>query len=121
MRRAEQGFTLIEIMVALVVLSLAGVALLNLAGENTRTAQVVQTRTFAAIVAENQAVEALVAEQAPAAGRESGTETLAGQAWRWTREVRRTDDPQILRVDVTVQAPDQRRTAAEVSVFRGGS
>ena len=48
-RAPDRGFTLIELLVALAVFSLAVLALLNLAGENTRTAQVVETRTLAAI------------------------------------------------------------------------
>lgn len=119
MRPAEQGFTLIEILVSLAVLSLSAVALLNLSGENTRTAAAMETRTLAAVVAENRAVEALVAPAPPAVGRAADTDRLAGRNWRWLRLVSRTADPQILRIDVLVQAPDARRTAAEVTVFRG--
>ncbi|MDX9998102.1 MAG: type II secretion system minor pseudopilin GspI [Phenylobacterium sp.] len=116
---AEEGFTLIEILVALAVLGLSAVALLNLAGENTRTAAAMETRTLAAVVAENRAIEALVAPATPAFGRTSGADPLAGREWRWLRLVSRTADPRILRIDVVVQAPDARRTAAEVTVFRG--
>lgn len=119
MRPAEQGFTLIEILVALAVLSISAVALLNLAGENTRTAAAMETRTLAAVVAENRAVEALIAPAPPAVGRAGGADRLAERDWRWLRLVSRTADPQILRIDVLVQAPDARRTAAEVTVFRG--
>ena len=116
---AEEGFTLIEILVALAVLSLSAMALLNLAGENTRTAAAVEARTLAAVIAENRAVEALVAPSPPALGRSGGADRLADRTWRWARLVSRTADPKILRIDVLVQAPDARRTAAEVTVFRG--
>lgn len=119
MRPAEQGFTLVEILVALAVLSISAVALLNLAGENTRTAAAMETRTLAAVVAENRAVEALIAPAPPAVGRAGGADRLADREWRWLRLVSRTADPQILRIDVLVQAPDARRTAADVTVFRG--
>ena len=35
---SERGFTVLEMLVAMAILSLGAVALLNLAGENTRTA-----------------------------------------------------------------------------------
>ena len=54
----RSGFTLIEMLVALAVFSLAAMALLNLSGENTRTAARVETRTLGGVVAENLAVEA---------------------------------------------------------------
>jgi general secretion pathway protein I len=119
MPRSDQGFTLLEMLVALAVLSLGALALLNLAGENTRQASAVEERLFAGIVAENRAIEALTSAFPPALGREGGAEVAGGRTWRWTRQVSRTADPAVLRVDVTVAGPHSRRTSGEVSVFRG--
>jgi len=116
---ADQGFTLIEMLVALAVFSLAVLALLNLAGENTRTAGAVQTRFFAGLVAENQAIETLIAEAPPVLGISDGDAVQGGATWRWRREVRRTSDPDILRIDVRVSEPGSSSTAAETTVFRG--
>ena len=49
----REGFTLLETLVAMAIFSLAVMALLNLAGENTRTAAIVEERTLAGVVAEN--------------------------------------------------------------------
>ncbi|MFN3522491.1 MAG: type II secretion system minor pseudopilin GspI [Phenylobacterium sp.] len=118
-RRAEEGFSLIEVMVALAVFGLAVLALLNLAGENTRTVSAAETRVLARVVADNQAIEALTSPLPPAVGAVRGEEQAGGRRWRWTRQVSRTGDPQILQVAVRVADPSGRRTAAEVVVFRG--
>lgn len=115
---AEQGFTLLEMLVAMAVLSLGALALLNLAGENTRVASAMEDRLFAGLVAENRAIEALTAPMPPALGRDSGADTAGGQTWRWTRQVSRTGEPGMVRVDVRVAGPGGR-TAGEVTVFRG--
>lgn len=114
----DHGFTLLELMVALAVFSLAVMALLNLAGENVRAAGAIETRALAAVVAENRAVEALSDPAAPALGVAEGVEDAGDRRWRWVRRVSRTADPDILRVDVLVRAADGAATVAEVSVFR---
>ena len=111
----RRGFTLIEMLVALAVFSLAALALLNLSGESTRSAARVQARTLAGIVAENIAVEAMVAPSLPV-GETSGETTLAGQAWRWRRVVSGTDAPGMGRIDVRVF--DDEGQAAERVLFR---
>ena len=50
------GFSLIEMLVALAVFSLAVIALLHLAGQNTRAASVIEERVLAGVVADNRAV-----------------------------------------------------------------
>ncbi len=85
----RQGFTLIELLVALAVFSLAAMALLNLSGENTRSASRVETRTLGGVVAENLAVEAMV-QPAIGEGEDAGETPLAGRPWRWTRTVTTT-------------------------------
>ncbi|MDP2117618.1 MAG: type II secretion system protein GspI, partial [Brevundimonas sp.] len=56
---------MIELLVALAVFSVAALALLNLAGENSRSAARVETRTLGGVVAENLAVEAMIAPRLP--------------------------------------------------------
>ncbi|GEM_PF-579542 len=114
--RARDGFTLIELLVALAVFSLAALALLNLGGENTRSAARAETRTLGGIVAENLAVEAMTAQPAPAPGDSDGVQPFAGRDWRWTRAVTATDDPDILRIDIRVS--DDEGQAAERVLFR---
>ena len=59
MTSSERGFTVLEMLVAMAILSLGALALLNLAGENTRTAAALRTHLFAGIVADNRAIEAI--------------------------------------------------------------
>ena len=115
-RKSRAGFTLIELLVALAVFALAALALLNLGGENTRSAARAETRTLGGIVAENLAVEAMTAQPAPAPGDSDGVQPLAGRDWRWTRSVTATDDPDILRIDIRVS--DGEGQAAERILFR---
>ena len=115
--RGRDGFTLIELLVALAVFALAALALLNLGGENTRSAARAETRTLGGIVAENLAVEAMTARPGP--GDSDGTQSLAGRDWRWTRAVTATDDPDILRIDIRVS--DDEGQAAERVLFRAVS
>lgn len=111
----RQGFTLIELLVALAVFSLAALALLNLSGENTRSAARVEARTLGGIVAENRAVEAVIAP-AIAEGITSGQTPLADRQWTWTQTVTRTPTPDLLRIHIAVR--DSEGQAAERTVFR---
>lgn len=114
-RTWREGFTLIELLVALAVFSLAALALLNLAGENTRSAARVEDRTLGGLVAENLAVEAVISPQLPE-GETSGRIPLAGRRWRWTRTVAATDDPGLQRIDIRVLTDEGQ--AADRTVFR---
>jgi general secretion pathway protein I len=109
------GFTLVEMLVALAVFSLAAMALLSLSGESTRSAQRVETRTLGGMVAENVAVEAAIAPSA-GEGETSGQTALGGRSWQWTRAVVATEDPELLRIDVRVR--DEEGQAAERTLFR---
>ena len=108
------GFTLIELLVALAVFSLAAMALLNLSGENTRSAARVETRTLGGLVAENLAVEAMIAPQI-AEGRTSGVVPLAGRQWTWTRSVTGVEAG-MLRIDIAVTTDEGQ--AADRALFR---
>ena len=102
------GFTLIEMMVALAVFSLAALALIRLEGASFRGAATVDRSLLAGIVARNVAVDALTVGQAADVGTAQGEETNGRRAWRWTRTVSPVGDGnRVLRIDVTVA--DARR------------
>ena len=118
-RLRHAGFSLIEMLVALAVFSLAVIALLHLAGQNTRAAAVIEERVLAGVVADNRAVEAMLAGSGELATEETGAETCGDRAWQWTRRVQATDDTGIVRVQVTVSPAGTGGVSAEASVFRG--
>lgn len=111
----RSGFTLIEMLVSMAVFGLAAMALLNLSGENTRSAARVETRTLGGVVAENLAVEAATLPSI-AEGTSSGRVELAGRRWTWTRAVVATDVAGMLRIDVRVS--DAEGQAARRTLFR---
>ena len=113
----EGGFTLIEMLVALAVFSIAALALIRLNAATVRTSSDVATRTLGQIVAQNIAAETLTDRAPPSVGRAVGTVENAGRNWVWSRVTSRTADPAIVRIDITVTDP-QRRFAGALSIAR---
>ena len=117
---STRGFTLIEMMVALAVFSLAALALIRLEGATIRGAATLDTTLLAQMVARNVAIEALTDARPPAIGNASGIEQNGGRSWAWTRITQPTGDVRILRIDVTVTDPGGR-SAAHLTVVRDGA
>jgi general secretion pathway protein I len=102
METTDGGFTLIEIMVALAVFSLAVLALLRLETATIRGAAVLDDSLLAGLVARNVANDAVSDAQPPVAGRTTGSEVNGGRSWAWVRQVRPTGNASIVRIDVVV-------------------
>jgi general secretion pathway protein I len=119
-RRREAGFTLIEMLVALAIFSLAALALLRLQGGTLASTSRLQSGIVAGIVARNIVVEAITDAAPPTLGRTSGTEANAGRQWRWTRVVGRTAEARLHQITVTV-ADESGRQAATLTAFRNAT
>ncbi len=115
--RGEAGFTLIEMLVALAIFSLAALALLRLEGAIVANTARLQDQAMAQIVARNIAVEALTDPVPPAFGRESGQAMNSGRSWSWTRETRRSPEPRIQQIEIIVQSP-RGGPGAHLTLFR---
>ncbi|MBB3812529.1 general secretion pathway protein I [Xanthomonas arboricola] len=116
--RACAGFSLLELMVALAIFGMAVVGLLNVSGESTRTAVVLEERALAAVVAENQAIDAMLAPTAAALIPAKGQETLGGRSWDWQRQSMPAGAAGIVRIQVQVRAAAQAQELASLSVLR---
>ena len=99
---AERGFTLLEMLVALAVFSLAALALVRLQGVTLHTAADLDSKAMGQIVARNLMVEVQTDPAPPSLGSEEGDVDNGGRRWHWTRAVRATNDRRLLRVDLAV-------------------
>ncbi|HZG47498.1 MAG TPA: type II secretion system minor pseudopilin GspI, partial [Allosphingosinicella sp.] len=79
----EGGFTLIEMLVALAIFSLAALALLRLGGATAANSARLTDQALAQVVARNLSVEVLTDPQPPTLGTQTGVITNAGRQWRW--------------------------------------
>jgi general secretion pathway protein I len=98
----EAGFTLIEMLVALAIFSLAALALLRLGGATATNSARLTEQALAQMVARNLAVEVLTDPQPPTFGVATGTVTNAGRQWRWVRNVARSPEARIQLITIRV-------------------
>lgn len=117
MSRGEDGFTLIEMLVALAIFSLAALALLRLEGATVASTATLQEQALAQIVARNLAVEALTDPRPPALGERSGRTVNGGRNWVWVQHTRPSPEPRIQMIDIAVTG-ETGREAARLTVFR---
>ena len=101
-----RGFTLIEILIALVVLAATGLALSSAIGNVAFQTWSVERRTAAHWVAENHLARAQLARlnnSAPLeAGRLSETVVLSRRRWRVRQTVAETSHPMFWRLEIEV-------------------
>ncbi|MXW50121.1 MAG: type II secretion system protein GspI [Gammaproteobacteria bacterium] len=101
-----RGFTLIEILIALVVLAATGLALSSAIGNVAFQTWSLERRTAAHWVAENHLARAQLARlnnRAPMeAGRHSETVVLSRRRWRVRQSVAETSHPLFWRVEIEV-------------------
>ncbi|HEY0115747.1 MAG TPA: type II secretion system minor pseudopilin GspI [Allosphingosinicella sp.] len=116
-RDAESGFTLIEMLVALAIFSLAALALLRLGGATAANSARLTDQALAQIVARNLSVELLTDPAAPAFGTQSGMIENAGRRWRWTRITERSPEARIQLITIHV-AGMQGPGRATMTIFR---
>lgn len=116
--RNSAGFTLVEVLVALAIVSIALLAALRAAGQGAGAAAELRQRTLALWVAENRLAEHRARGDWRALGIARGTEAQAGVDFAWREEVIATPNPAFRRIDVFVSAPaEPARTLARLAGF----
>ena len=101
------GFTLVEILVALAILSISLSAVLYVINQNTSNLIYLKDKTFAHWVAMNKVSEFRVNPAViQTSNRLSGHYSLAQREWKWIAQLIPTEDKELNRLIIDVYSPE---------------
>lgn len=101
-RRADQGFTLIEVLVALAIFGIVALTLLTTSRDQTRQAAAIEDRLLAHWVALNTLTDLQAGREFLDVGVTDTTAVMAGRDWFVTIEVSATPSPAVRHLDISV-------------------
>lgn len=112
----DEGFSLIEAMVALAVLAIAAVGLTRAVESHIDSTRGLERRQVAMWVAENRMAEITLHDEAV----KEGEVEMLGQNWRIAVDEKATDDPEIHKLRITVFQGADRAPLASLDGFVDG-
>lgn len=117
-RQREEGFTLIEVLAALLIFSVAIIGLTRAGTESVRAISVLQDKSYAGIVADNQLIRARI--KPIEIGVKTGEESVRGKLYDWRVETSETESQNFYRLIVTVNEEDSEQIIMTRTAFRIG-
>jgi general secretion pathway protein I len=117
--RNNQGFTLLEVMVALTIVALSLTAVAASMSQMIISAQSMRDRTYASWIAQNRIAELRLAPETPRVGASNGEVQFANTDWSWRAVVAETGVDDLYRIDVAVSFAGSKDTIRTVTGFVG--
>ena len=114
--KKQQGFTLLEVMVALFIVAVTLGGAVKVIGSAAANSSRMSNKTFANWVALNQIAELRIKEEWPKIGESTGTTEMSGRKWAWVQDSIDTDDDNIRRVELSVWFEEDKKSAPFVTV-----
>lgn len=115
----SKGFTLLEVMVAMVILSLAFVAVIFSVNSSTRVLTHVKEVTRAQWVASNTITKAQLGLLEVSSNSVSGYESQLGQNFYWNLKVDSTENANVRKLVVTVRTSENGPSVLTTHAFAG--
>ncbi|HWK73519.1 MAG TPA: type II secretion system minor pseudopilin GspI [Povalibacter sp.] len=120
-RCAQQGFTLIEVLAALIIVSLGMLGVIEAVSQTASNGSYLRDKTLAHWVAMNQLTKTRLEPQMPKVDETSDEIEMADRRWRWTMKVTQTPLESVRRIDVSVRLADgnEKSSLASITGFYG--
>jgi len=100
---APRGFTLIEVLAALVIVALGMIAAIQAVTQSARNGTYLRDKTLAHWIGMNVLTERRLQASAPDVAESTGRVEFANQQWQWTMKVTQTQVQSLRRIDVAVR------------------
>ena len=110
-KKISQGFTLIEVMLAMSIFAIAGVALVSSSNTHFTNLSHLENKMMANWVASNQLVEATLDKSWPPKNNKKGKVELAGREWFWLQKVAKTNDKNMSAVTIEVRTDQTQKSS----------
>jgi general secretion pathway protein I len=120
MRARNRAFTLIEVMVALLVVAIGMLGAITAVSQAAGNSGYMRDKTVAHWVALNKLTEVRLQKNAPKVDKTSDEVEMGGRKWKWTMNVTHTQVETMRRIDITVrpeEAPETTRLASITGFF----
>ena len=116
--RIQIGFTLVEVLVALAVLTIALAAVMRALSQSIDTSASLRDRTIAMWVAQNRLTTHLVERDFPAMDTTDGKVDMAGREWHWREQVMAAPgEPDMRQIHIEVRAASDPQPLAKLVGF----
>ena len=102
-RARAAGFTLIEVLAALVIVALGMLGVIQAVTQTARNGTYLREKTLAHWIAMNVITENRLLPTPPEVAETSDEVDFAGERWRWTMTVTQTEVQSLRRMDVSVR------------------
>jgi general secretion pathway protein I len=110
------GFTLIEVLAALVIVALGMLGVIQAVTQTARNGTYLREKTLAHWIAMNVITEKRLLASPPEVAETSDEVEFAGERWHWTMNVSQTQVESLRRMDVSVRQADAPDETALVTV-----
>lgn len=100
--KKQRGLTLIEVLVAMAIFAMTATAIVKAAGDNLAGVGQIEKITFATWVANNRLTHLHLDPTWPKKNNQTGSEEMAGQTWYWQQKIEKTEDKDLVMVELTV-------------------
>ncbi|OZG73572.1 type II secretion system protein GspI [Hahella sp. CCB-MM4] len=98
----QSGFTLLEVLVALLIFAISATALMSGMSQVLHQQERLEEKTFGNWIAENRVNEILIMNEFPKAGEKKEDLDYAGRHWQIKEAIINTPNPLMRRVEVSV-------------------
>lgn len=107
---SQSGFTLLEVLISLAILTIALGAIVQTTGNSTNNLSHLVNKSFAHWIALNKATELQIEEKWPSVGTQSGAYEMANHMWYWSIKISETNDIYVRKMEISVSEENSRES-----------
>ena len=115
--KKNSGFTLIEVLIALAIVSISLGALISISSQDISRAEKMQKNMIANWVAQNQLTEHRLSNKKIKLGTTRGSTLFAKYDWEWEVSVSKTNVDKLYRMDVIVSELNKNIVSRNLTGF----
>ncbi|MFT6976016.1 MAG: general secretion pathway protein I [Bermanella sp.] len=114
----RSGMTLLEVLVALFIFAMTATAIMKAASDHLTGVGQIEDITFATWVVNNRLTQLHIDNTWPIKNNQKGEQEMAGRKWYWQQRVKKTNDSEMVQVEVSVGLDEQYEdTVTSASTF----